>query len=149
MLAARNPEYWHVTAFAWIEVSHCLNLAITFAFWIILMPILWPTIPEGFPASSYDYFLIVHMAVLHITPITMIWLNIYFTDIKILSADWKLMVWHGVFYAFANWLGQFDHGIGQYPMTDWDKGYLPVIAFFTFGISTMVWFYNCFCKYAI
>lgn len=40
LLAARNPEYWHVISFAWLEVSHCLNLAITFCFWIILTPIL-------------------------------------------------------------------------------------------------------------
>lgn len=119
LLAAWKPEYWHVMAFAWTEFSHCLNLGITFAFWLILVPAIWQYIPEGFPSTDEDYFIILHMSIVHLSPLIMIWVNIYFTDIKILSADWKLMVWHGVFYAFANWLGQFDHDIAIYPMTDW------------------------------
>lgn len=42
MLAANNAEYWHVMAYAWLQVSHSLNLAITFGFWVVLMPVLWP-----------------------------------------------------------------------------------------------------------
>lgn len=148
LLAAWKPEYWHVMAFAWMEVSHCLNLAITFAFWFILVPVLWPMIPEGFPSTNFDWLIIVHMTVVHITPLVMIWVNIYFTDIKMLSADWKLMVWHGLFYAFANWLGQFDHDVPIYPMTDWVNAPGMVIGFFIVGIPSMIGFWLCYCNYA-
>merc|ERR1719240_583219 len=121
MLAAWKPDYWHVMAFAWMEFSHCLNLAITFAFWFILVPVLWPQIPEGFPATNTDYFIIAHMVILHITPLVMIWVNIYFTDIKLLSADWKLMAFHGFFYMFANYLGAFDMDHMVYPIITWES----------------------------
>jgi len=38
MLAAKNPEYYHVMSFGWLEFSHSLNLAVTFCFWMILVP---------------------------------------------------------------------------------------------------------------
>lgn len=54
------------------------------------------------------YFMIAHMTILHATPLLMTSVNIYYTDIKLLKADWKLMAWHGFFYIFANALGTFD-----------------------------------------
>lgn len=91
LLAAKNPEYWHVMAFAWLEVSHSLNLAISFGFWGILVPMAINR-GEG-PSRSWEplsVFIDVHMAILHFTPLLMTFLNIYYTDIKLLSADWKL-----------------------------------------------------------
>lgn len=38
MLAARNPEYWHVTAYAWLNFSHGLNIMVTFCVWVVLLP---------------------------------------------------------------------------------------------------------------
>ena len=111
LLAAHNPEYWHVTAFAWLQVSHSLNLAVTFCFWVILTPviIIWIRQAAGSTWTPYDYFMIFHMTVLHGTPLIMTWTNIYYTDIKLQIADWKLMAFHGLFYIFANYLGFFDH----------------------------------------
>ena len=148
LLAAWKPEYWHVTAFAWMEVAHSLNLGVTFAFWIILMPILWPQIPAGFPSSNQDYFVIAHMTILHATPIIMIWLNVHYTDIKLLSADWKLVVFHGCFYAFANLLGQTDQDSPIYPMTDWSNHTGIAVAFYMFGVPLMTGFYLGYCRWA-
>ena len=63
---------------------------------------------QNWSPSFGDYFLIFHMVVIHATPLIMTWVNIYFTDVKIMAADWKLMAFHGFFYIFANYLGFFD-----------------------------------------
>ena len=119
MLAAWKPEYWHVQAYAWLEGAHGLNLAVTFAFWCILLPMMWVSIPAGFPSTNDDYFMILHMSLLHLTPLFMTWVNVYFTDIKMLTADWKIMAWHGILYIFGNYLGQFGKGTSLYrPVTD-------------------------------
>ena len=90
MLAAWKPEYWHVMAFAWFEASHCLNMAVTFAFWLILMPLFWNKIPAGSATTTEGLFMIIHMTILHATPLLMTSVNVYFTDIKMLPGDWKL-----------------------------------------------------------
>lgn len=149
LLAAKDPEYWHVMAHAWLEVSHSLNLAVTFAFWFILVPQAWAMIPEGFPSSTLEWFMLWHMTILHATPLIMTTVNIYFTDIKLLAADWKLMVFHGFFYWFANALGQFDHGSPMYgPLTDWVNHPMIAIPLFVTCIPTIiVGYYLLFCHF--
>ena len=55
LLAAKNPEYWHVMAFAWLEVAHNLNLAVTFCFWGILVPMIIYMIHELPGPSTWDF----------------------------------------------------------------------------------------------
>lgn len=158
MLAAHDPEYWHVTAFAWLEVSHSINLAVTFAFWLILMPVyfifhppkdeMYETEEQKEYIDKYIIFIIVHMSVLHGYPLIVSTFNIYYTDIKLLKVDWKLMIFHGYFYMFADWLGFFDTGHYIYPIITWDS-YPLTILYFTIGIWFMcVGFYKCFCSWA-
>ena len=54
ILAAKNPEYWHVMSFAWLEFSHSLNLAVTFCFWSILTPIIIYYIQQMEGPSVWD-----------------------------------------------------------------------------------------------
>lgn len=56
---------------------------------------------------------------LHTLPIVFTGLNLYFTDIKLLKADWPFSIWHGVFYIFANFIGTYDHQRAVYPIIDW------------------------------
>lgn len=138
-------------SFAWLEVAHCLNLTVTFCYWVILVPMIVYYI-HNFPGpSTWDnqaYFTLVHWTILHATPLIMTWVNIYYTDIKLLSADWKLMAWHGFFYMFANYLGFFDFEHEMYPIIDW-KSYPQTIGVFLLAIATLVCgFYVCFCNYA-
>lgn len=88
--------------------------------------------------------MVVHMTILHATPILMTSLNVYFTDIKLLKADWKLAVWHGFFYMFANKLGTFDMDHAVYPIIDW-KSYPMTIAVFCLAIAIMSGVYYCHC----
>lgn len=140
-------------SYAWLEVSHSLNLSVTFGFWAILIPFYMITADgKDQPHSDYpiyDYFIFWHMVILHSTPLIMTSLNVYFTDIKLLSADWKLMVFHGVFYCFANMLGQFDSGRSEYgPLTDWENDPGLATSMFVFGIPTIiVGFYMLFCHF--
>lgn len=151
ILASRNPEYWHVMAFAWLEAAHCLNLTVTFCFWVILVPIIVYYIHTMPGPSTWDdqaYFTILHWTILHATPLIMTWVNIYFTDIKLLKADWKLMVWHGFFYMFANYLGFFDLEHAMYPIIDWTS-YPQTITVFLLAIAFLVCgFYICWCNFA-
>ena len=88
------------------------------------------------------------MTILHATPLIMTWVNIYYTDIKLLAADWKLMAWHGFFYMFANYLGFFDMDREVYPIIDW-KSYPQTIIVFLLGIATfIVGYYLCWCNWA-
>ena len=111
------------------------------------MPLFWNKIPAGSATTTGGMFMIFHMTILHSTPLLMTSVNVYFTDIKMLSGDWKLQVWHGLFYAFANWLGQLDRGTAEYPMTDWDNSPMIAITFWTFGVPLMCAFYIGFCNY--
>lgn len=150
MLAAHRPDYWHVMAFAWLEISHSINLAVTFAFWCILTPMIYQyfKVDQWATLSFMEKFIIIHMIILHATPLMMTWTNIHFTDIKLLSADWKLMAFHGFFYMFANYLGFFDFDHAMYPIIDW-KNYAATIAVFVLGIFGMcVGFYKCWCSWA-
>lgn len=148
LLAAHNPEYWHVTAFAWLQACQGLNFGVTAGFWGVLTPLIfmyWPKPDPEHPSvwTWESYFMIVHMTILHATPIIMTTVNIYFSDIKILRADWKLVTWHGFFYMFANWLGAFDMGHEVYPLITW-KSYPVTIGIFLIGIAVMSGFYLCF-----
>lgn len=123
-------------------------------FWCFLVPICIFMGPPSNKAASgsasiFTYFIFWHMVILHATPLLMTSLNIYYTDIKILAADWKLMVFHGVFYLFANMLGNFDKGHGVYGfLTDWGTDPGIACSLFAFGIPTViVGFYTCFCHY--
>jgi len=98
--------------------------------------------------TTYEYFMLFHMTVLHGTPLAMTWINIYYTDIKILVADWKLMAFHGFFYMFANYLGFLDFDRAMYPIIDWKSTPVTIFIFFL-GIAIFnVGFYTCFCNYA-
>ena len=141
ILASWKPDYWHVTAFAWLEVAFSLCIVITLGFWLVLLPALWYTLPPDFPSTPSDYLLITHEFMVHLCPLIMIGLNVYYTDIKLLSADWKLVTFHAICYPFANALGQFDYGIPMYPMTDWVKHTGTTVALFIAGVPLMTGLY--------
>jgi hypothetical protein len=148
LLAANNPEYWHVMSFAWLEVAHSLNLTVTFCFWTVLGPMIaaW-VISAPDPFAPEVLFGMFHMTVLHATPLLMTWLNIYYTDIKLLSADWPMMAFHGFLYLFANWLGMFDKEM-HYPIIDWVNTPLTILIIIL-GIGLFnCGFYLCWCSYA-
>lgn len=87
------------------------------------------------------------MTILHATPLMMTWMNIYYTDIKLLSADWKLMAFHGFLYVFANHLGFFDKNM-VYPYIDW-KSTSQTMLILLAGIAVFnCGFYLCWCSYA-
>ena len=77
LLATKWPKYWHVTAFAWLELAHGLNIAETFGFWVILVPyIILVWIPSTPMAGSFNepwtfdvWFGVIHMVILHGVPI--------------------------------------------------------------------------------
>ena len=103
-------------------------MAVTFCFWLVLIPVsayqYSDTLHDWYGALSMDpfiIFMIAHMTILHATPLVMTWVNIYYTDIKLLKADWKLMAWHGFFYIFANGLGTFDNERAPYPIITWES----------------------------
>lgn len=81
------------------------------------------------------------------SPLVMTTVNIYYSDIKPLKSDWPMMVFHGFFYMFANYLGYYDFGFAMYPIIDW-KSYPITVAVFILGIGVMTSFYYCFCSWA-
>lgn len=145
--AANDPEYWHVMAFSWLELSHCMNLTITPAFWLILMPASASKFPPGFPSTALDYFEIIHMIILHGYPLIMTLINIQITDIKMLKEDWKLQVFCIVVYLFCNALGEFDKGEAVYPMTDWVNSPGIATAFFVLGTPVICGLYTLYCNH--
>lgn len=38
MLAAHNPEYWHVTAHAWTDIAQQMNVFVLIGFWGLIIP---------------------------------------------------------------------------------------------------------------
>ena len=87
------------------------------------------------------------MTVLHATPLIMTWVNIYYTDIKLLAADWKLMAWHGFFYMFANRLGVFDMDHEVYPIIDWKNTPQTIVIFIAGIFAFNSGFYLCWCNW--
>merc|ERR1712098_287238 len=102
------------------ECAQCLNLIITPCFWIILGPLIFPKLDF----SKIGIFIGLHMFILHAFPIVTTTLNIWYTDMKIFKADWKLMIPLGFFYMYANALGTYDMGHVIYPIIDWQN--IPV-----------------------
>merc|ERR1712178_481674 len=94
ILASWKPDYWNVTAFAWLEMSHGLNIFETVLFWIFLAPgfygpIEWSRMSDF---NQYEWFMIFHMLILHVTPLATSSLNIYLSDIRIQKNDWHLIL---------------------------------------------------------
>lgn len=109
IMAARS-HYWHVTAYAMLEISHCINIAVTFCVWCILAPYMGKGISNGKKDEgaymqmmrtkrAYDHyanrdananelgmnaFMAWEIAIniyVHILPLIMTSVNIYYTDI--------------------------------------------------------------------
>lgn len=122
LLVHYDKAYWNTTAYAWLEATQGLSLAVTFGFWVVLMPNIYTMFKFEDIAhwNVMQWFMWLHMCILHGTPIIMTSLNCYYSDIKIMKADWKLCVWHGFLYTFFNFLGFFDMGIAVYaPFISW------------------------------
>ena len=92
-----------------------MNLVITPLFWIILAPMVFPTLKW----TGLDLFMRCHMTTLHSFPIICSTLNIVLTDMKLVPEHWKRMVGLGVIYVFANGLGCYMMGHPEYPIADW------------------------------
>jgi hypothetical protein len=68
--------------------------------------------------------------------------NIYYTDIKLLKADWKLLCIIAPIYTFVNFLGNFETTQGLiYPLIDWKSYPSTFFWFFVFYTVTNVLYY--------
>lgn len=173
ILAARNPEYWHVTAHVFTEVAHALNMLIMIGVWCVLLPL---SIISGQMGLADEYFgtrslaawnrgetevnfgfgpdkpwwyldiatyMLVTNLILHLTPWLMVLANIYFTDIKLMKLDWKLHIFHCPIYVFMNYVGNCYQQL-TYPLIDWVSTPMTLFLFSLCGaVMCTCYYYNC------
>lgn len=143
-----RPDYWKVTAFAFLEATHGLNMFETVLFWCFLSygfyaPLDWSTF---WTWSQYETFMVAHMTILHIVPICVTTFNIYLTDIRIQKNDWWIILYMNSVYIIFNYIGVYDYGY-IYPIIDW-KSTPETLAIFCIAITGMVYFYWWFAQWA-
>ena len=73
------------------ECAHTLNLVITPLFWIVLAPMVYPSLSW----HGIDLYTRLHLFTLHAFPIIFTTVNIVLTDMQLDPNDWKKMVFMG------------------------------------------------------
>lgn len=139
---ASHQKQWQTTAMISTQCATGLNLLIMVCFWCLLAPYIFPNL--GW--TGHDLYMRIHMITLHFIPFIQTTVNTMITDIKMVQEDWPFMMFLGVFYMFANWLGRLDTGVAIYPVVDWEDPVFSV-AGWTFLASVMSVLYYFWAKF--
>jgi hypothetical protein len=113
------------------------NVAIMPMFWIFLAPLL-------FQGSWHGINLLInmHLITTHTLPFIGSLVNIYFTKgFVMLPRDWKYVLFFGVMYIPANYVGTLEEGAPMYPLADWKNFDFTFFLYFLGAVLESIMFY--------
>lgn len=111
-------DAWQTPAVILMEMAVCLDLIIVPIFWIGLAPMIFPQLIKEWPK---DFMVTFTMITHHTVPAIAVFLNLYYTDMKLLKKDWWIQLVMGVLFIPANYAGFIVTGKSLYPGFDWTK----------------------------
>ena len=120
-----------------MEVAVGMNTVAVLLFWIVLAPMLFPTIDWSDFMSAWSG---VRLITLHTVPAIATFTNLILSEVTMVPSDWKKVAAFGASYQVANYIATQDLG-PIYPYLDWKNVPLTSAGYTAIGLLMGMFFY--------